>query len=239
MQRRIGIKEVAMVSLILAIVNKTYISMADGTEKCYLVRELRLVDAYNISNIELKALKKRYEDRCLNLEEIKELVRYVNNLYAERGYITSRAYLPEQDLSSERLIIQVREGLLEGIEYEQAKIRTSNLPIKQGKIISLRDIEQSIDILNKGNAAVKLHLKPGSEEGKTIIVMDYEKSKKLSFTTGIDNSGNKNKGIYQSFSNISFSNVFGYLPSLKSRVKNLFLQNLLWFTLHKISYSLT
>ena len=39
-----------------------------------------------------------------------------DRFYIDRGYVTSRAYLPQQDLSSGELRVIVVEGRLEGLD---------------------------------------------------------------------------------------------------------------------------
>ncbi|MDE8756047.1 POTRA domain-containing protein [Pectobacterium polaris] len=44
-------------------------------------------------------LNKDYINRCLNVNDINQLIHDVSNWYIERDYITSRAFIAEQDLS--------------------------------------------------------------------------------------------------------------------------------------------
>ncbi|MDN3719644.1 POTRA domain-containing protein [Roseibium salinum] len=60
-------------------------------------------------------------DKCFALEQIFGLVRDTTNLYVDAGYVTSRAYLPEQDLSTGTLRIQVVEGRIEQVQLRQKR----------------------------------------------------------------------------------------------------------------------
>lgn len=75
----------------------------------------------------------------------------VSDWYISRGYITSRAFLTEQDLSSGVLTLTVLEGRLQQIRLEGVPQRTlaMTFPGLEGKILNLRDIEQGMEQLNR------------------------------------------------------------------------------------------
>jgi len=52
----------------------------------------------------------------LGASGIDNLLKTITGHYLNRGYVTSRAYLPEQDLTSGILQIIVIEGRLQGFE---------------------------------------------------------------------------------------------------------------------------
>ncbi|MGX4731392.1 POTRA domain-containing protein, partial [Pseudomonas corrugata] len=74
--------------------------------------------------------------------------------YIEKGLVTSRAYLPQQDLSSGHLQVLVVEGRLEGLKgAENSQLSARELamafPGKTGDLVNLREIEQMVDQLNR------------------------------------------------------------------------------------------
>lgn len=152
----------------------------------------------------------KFKERCLNGSDIQDLVRELTNYYVSYGYITSRVTLPEQDLMNKELIIDVKEGYIESIDVKSYKKPSPFLAIKKGQILSLRDMEQTVDQYNRGHAKdIKISLKPGTEPGATRVVIEDEPDKKWHLTSGIDNSGTKNKDNFQTFNNLTFGNVFG------------------------------
>jgi len=184
---------------------------AEGEEKCFIIENLEIRGAYQLSNMQINKFKKQYKNKCLTVNDIKTLTRVITNLYIDEGYITSRVYIPEQNLTEKKLIIQVQEGTIEDIEYtDGTSLKRSGLPIKKNQILNLRDIEQGIDHFNmlKSNNA-NIYLKPGDKPGSSIVVIDNKPSKKWHLSTGIDNNGTKTKGTNQSFTNFSFENLFG------------------------------
>ncbi len=54
--------------------------------------------------------------QCLTASDLNRLLSDITHAYLKRGYVTTRAYLPPQDLQDGVLQIQVIEGRLESID---------------------------------------------------------------------------------------------------------------------------
>jgi hemolysin activation/secretion protein len=66
---------------------------------------------------EIAQLVKRYENKQITFDDLIELRSQITQLYIDKGYINSAAFLPNnQNLSDGNVEIQVVEGELEGIE---------------------------------------------------------------------------------------------------------------------------
>lgn len=61
---------------------------------------------------------------CLDMARLTQVTNAVSDWYISRGYITSRAFLTEQDLSSGVLHLTVLEGRLQQIRLEGVPQRT-------------------------------------------------------------------------------------------------------------------
>ncbi|MEF2070019.1 POTRA domain-containing protein, partial [Pseudomonas aeruginosa] len=57
-----------------------------------------------------------YQGRCLGVGQLNALHKADTDHNLDRGYVTPRAYLPQQDLASGTLRIIVVEGRLEGLD---------------------------------------------------------------------------------------------------------------------------
>ena len=86
---------------------------------CFLISSIALSGAEHLPAQAERELTESYLQRCLSLGQIQTLVKQVSDWYISRGYITSRAFLTEQDLSHGQLRLQVLEGKLEDIEIEK------------------------------------------------------------------------------------------------------------------------
>ncbi|MES9874027.1 MAG: POTRA domain-containing protein, partial [Candidatus Sedimenticola sp. 6PFRAG7] len=80
---------------------------------CFDIKEIEFDGATLLPNDEAVRIQAPYLARCVDLESINQLIRKVTDWYLESGYITSRAYVTAQDLSSGSLAITVIEGSVE------------------------------------------------------------------------------------------------------------------------------
>ncbi len=91
------------------------------TGPCFPIHDIAFIEGTLLGHRDQARLRARYINRCLNVNDINQLIHDVSNWYIARGFITSRAYLREQDLSSGRLQIILLEGRIEAITLKEEK----------------------------------------------------------------------------------------------------------------------
>jgi len=84
--------------------------------RCFEVQKINLQGATHISVSKQNQLLKPFVGQCLGASGIDTLLKTITSHYLNQGYVTSRAYLPEQDLTSGTLQAMVIEGRLQGFE---------------------------------------------------------------------------------------------------------------------------
>ncbi len=118
--------------------------------RCFPIKTIDLQGADSLSSGERERLLKPYIGQCLGVPQLNELLKVITDLYIEKGLVTSRAYLPQQDLSSGNLKVLVVEGKLEGLKgaegsgISERELKMS-FPGRQGDLLNLREIEQMVD----------------------------------------------------------------------------------------------
>ncbi|WP_374144836.1 ShlB/FhaC/HecB family hemolysin secretion/activation protein [Vibrio sp. NTOU-M3] len=182
-------------------------------EQCFNVREL-VFSGNTIYSDEELAQAIHFQPTCLGLAEINEYLRVISNLYMQAGYVTSRAFLVPQDLSSGRLEIVILEGELEQLllNGEESSALKLAFPFMVGSILNLRDIEQGLDQINRlsrYNAQIKLL--PGTEQGKSTVDIRTHEDLFMTLSTGINNGGQKSTGEEQLSLNLGLENVLRIL----------------------------
>lgn len=183
---------------------------------CIDVQRVVLTGTTLFKSSTYKKVTGRYAERCLYIAEINALAEEISNLYIERGYITSRAYIPPQDLSNGILELQVIEGVLEKIKYETEQGPGNPLEIRaafpnlEGSFFNLRDVEQGMDQMNRlASNNVRLELMPGENNGGSVVFIQNEKSKPWHVRTGVDNTGTESTGEVQGFVELDYDNILG------------------------------
>src|SRR5699024_9704331 len=87
----------------------------DLNAKCIDIKEIELINDSVIFPKEILEITNHYKEQCLSIVAIKNITKEITNYYIKQGYITSQAFIPEQDLSNYILRIQVIEGRIESI----------------------------------------------------------------------------------------------------------------------------
>jgi hemolysin activation/secretion protein len=156
-----------------------------------------------------------YLGRCLNVNDIEQLMEDVTAHYVEDGYIAARVYLGKQDLSSGVLEMTVIEGVLEGLRIEddgKKSISQPNaFPGMVGKPLNLRDIEQGLDQINRlASNDASMEIEPGKGPGGSVLVMSNEPEKPWHVHAGVDNFGSASTGRNQFSASLTYDNPLGF-----------------------------
>jgi hemolysin activation/secretion protein len=153
--------------------------------------------------------------RCLGSLGVTLLIQRVQQALVEQGYITSHVHVPEQDLNSGELVLQVNEGRVARIRAESGDETKSSLPhlvwaVREGRILNLRDIEQSSDNLQRlPSIQSKIQIEPGEEPGTSNLVVGMQANRPLRLGVSMDDGGMKTTGKLQGNATLSWDNPLG------------------------------
>ena len=203
--------------------------------QCFPINQLVLTDyqaeAENSSASSLKliqpsrfswALKSVYAERdfalpaCIGSEGINVLLRRIQNRLIDLGYVTTRVVVEPQDLRSGMLVLTVIPGKVGRIQLQdQSAIPFATrgtlwfaMPMAQGDILNIRNIEQGLENLKRvPSADANMELVPTDAVGETDVVIAYKQSLPFHLTLGLDDSGSKSTGRLQGSATFSWDNV--------------------------------
>lgn len=170
---------------------------------CRQIHEIRIQGAASLSSYERERIVRRFKLRCLTADRIQLLLSDLTNAYISAGMITTRAYLPPQDLSDGTLDILVLEGVVEKILFDDGDSNSMSvnnvLPFVEGKTLNLRDFEQGIEQINrlKSNNA-RMAIQPGSRPGTSHVVIKNDPKRAWFLEFASDNEGSESTGKVQS-----------------------------------------
>ncbi|WP_417792810.1 ShlB/FhaC/HecB family hemolysin secretion/activation protein [Terasakiella pusilla] len=170
---------------------------------CFQADKIILNGVTLLSSGEQADLLEPYVGNCITLKQVDDLLRAITNLYNKKGYVTSRGFVPSQDISDGSLELNIVEGFVQGYELHDDKSRKAwrlqtAFPFTVEHPLNLRDIEQGLDQINrlKSNNAT-MTLEPGSSQGATLVKIENKNSKSWHVSTGYNNSGQTATGIQQ------------------------------------------
>ena len=122
-----------------------------------------------------------------NYGDIQKALEAVENAYRSRGYGTVNVYVPEQELTSGAVRIEVTEAVLGKINvtgnkfFDTANVRASLPLLVEGKVPNLRDMSESVQLVNENPAKqVDVTLGVAADPNKvdaTVNVSDSNPSK--------------------------------------------------------------
>jgi hemolysin activation/secretion protein len=179
---------------------------------CFNIHKIYINNATLLSDKKQHEITQYHLNQCVGMNSIAEITRQISDWYIHQGYITSRAFITEQDLSQGELHISVLEGRLEKITLEGMSATQLRMafPGMEGGILNLRDIEQGMEQINRlRNEPVQIEILPGKESGYSIVNLTATPESPLSASLSFDNSGQKSTGTGQLSGSLTAGNVLG------------------------------
>ena len=171
---------------------------------------------------EIKSIIEEYTQENLKIEQLQEIINKINTLYLQKGYVTARAFLPEQDIENETIKIQLVEGKVGNINIENNKwTRTSfirkRIKLQEGQLFNIETLETNIVNLNRYNEGLNVNgtLEPGKEElGTTDITLKTEEKLPFHITALMDNTGRNTIGQYRGGLMLQDDSLLGFRDKL-------------------------
>lgn len=183
--------------------------------KCQFIHTIDIADAARLANAVREQIGRQYADRCLGVDEISEILGLITRNYIEQGHVTTRAYLPAQDLHSGVLKIVVVEGRIGVFRIEDGEANSVSVanafPGLLGGVLDLRDLEQGMEQINRlqSNDA-RLDIEPGESAGESVVVVRNRPAFPAHLYTSYDNQGATSTGRHQAAATVSFDGLAGF-----------------------------
>lgn len=181
---------------------------------CQNIDTILVIDAPFFSTDALKKLNRDFSGKCLGVKDIEAVLATVTRFYIEKGYVTTRAYLPEQDLRTHRLTIKVVLGVVGKITVDDGNKNSVStvtiFPNAIGKALNLRDFEQGIDQINRlASNNAQMDIVPGATPGESVVVIKNTPTFPAHLLVTYDNQGSAGTGANQAAATVSLDNLLG------------------------------
>lgn len=171
-----------------------------GTKGVY-VNSIEVSPSEILSRDEINGVIGKYVGKNVFMSDIQEAIDGINKLYAEKGYVTARAYLPEQTVSNGNIKIELIESKIGKVTVTNNRYTTSNyilnrMPEKSGQLFDIVDLEKDVLDFNRYHDGVNLtaNLKAGEEPGTTDIQLTAQETFPLHIIGMMDNAGRYSTG---------------------------------------------
>ena len=121
----------------------------------------------------------------------------ITDAYRQKGFVTSRAYLPPQKIDQGVLLIKVIEGLTGKIEVKGSRhFKTSllrrKIALKEGDLLNFNILRKGLNEINDHpDRTARAVLVPGTDSGTTDIVIEVKERLPVHIGFGWDNLGSQ------------------------------------------------
>ena len=169
-----------------------------------------------ISSDEIKAIVVNYEGKELSMERLRQLTDLLTQLYVSRGYLTSGAFLPQQDISNGVIKVRIVEGRLEKINIEGLKHLNESYIISiftdyQSQPLNINTLEEKLRLIQQNSSIenIQAELIKGTTQDKSVLLLEIEEATQLNAKLSFDNYRSPNVGEFQGTVQTSYQNLVG------------------------------
>ncbi|MEM9486251.1 MAG: ShlB/FhaC/HecB family hemolysin secretion/activation protein [Cyanobacteria bacterium P01_F01_bin.116] len=169
-------------------------ALATTAELSFLANEIVVV-GNTVLQSEIDQQVACYEGQEIRLSDLFNLRSRITKLYLEAGYITSGAFVPNnQELTAGVVQIQVIEGEIEDLQINGlTRLRQSYVRNQLTRAISTplnqRNLEEGLQLLQIDPALERINaeLTAGNGPGKSLLILDLQEADTFTLSLGTDN----------------------------------------------------
>ncbi|WP_029043835.1 ShlB/FhaC/HecB family hemolysin secretion/activation protein [Cupriavidus sp. WS] len=206
------------------------------TSATFEIRRIQVRGNTVLSEAEVDAITAPFLGHALGTNRINLLLRRFTEAFVARGYITTRAYLGEQNLASGVLVVTVVTGTVESVQLNGRVIRPGGgglFDTVGGGLLTdagtawqfpapddtlrLPDLEQGVDQINRlRRNQAELQILPGQTPGSSVVALTNQTGDRFRFNAGVDNYGSRSTGIARTRLGIDADNALGFQESVSA-----------------------
>ena len=199
------------------------------TEVRVAVKKFRITGATLVPEEVLQKALEPFTLRILNFTQLQQAADALTQAYRERGFIASRAFLPQQTLSPKSELSEIEIVLLEGrygrIRLENAsrvpdKLILDRLGLKLGEPVALSKIERNLLLIEDlpGAHVVSSVFTPGDRLGESEYILAVESEPRANGTVSADNYGVRTTGTNRVGLDLVVQNPSGHADQINANV---------------------
>ena len=191
------------------------------------VQKFDVVGSTVFSPEELAKVTAEFTNRPITLTELFQARDQITELYLNKGYITSGAYIPPQAINSGVIKIQVLEGKLEDIQisgtrrlnpnYVRSRLAlATSVPLNRDKLLEALQLLQLNPLIENLSAELSAGLSPGTN----LLEVQVREAKSFSSEVALDNGRSPSVGSFRRRLQLKEANLLGVGDSLSLAYAN-------------------
>ena len=154
---------------------ETGVPAQPGTVRVF-VRDVHVIGSTAFSDAEIAEVTAPFKNRTLLTEDLERLRLALTLLYINKGYLTSGAIIPDQDVMSGVITVQIIEGTLTRIDVEGNRWFSSSylrdrLSLGIRTPVTLDPLQEQLQLLQQERRIerVNAELRPGDQRGDSLL----------------------------------------------------------------------
>jgi len=190
------------------------------------VESFRIEGGSVFSTEELEQLTAPYVGRLVNSEELLRVRDAITDHYVERGYLTSGALIPDQDVSDGVVTIQIVEGVLADVEVVgTSRFRPGYFSVRLRRAgrapLNVNRIEEQLQLFQRDVRVkhVRAQLNPGARRGESLLTLEVEENRFYGLDVAFANDSSPGIGSYTGHIEPRISNLIGYGDEWSSSIQ--------------------
>lgn len=169
----------------------------------FRINEIVVDKSEALQEQEINSITQDYINKEIVLQDLYKVVNKINDLYATKGYLTCRAFLPPQTIKDGVVHIQLVEGksgnvYVDGNNSTNESYITDRIGIERGNLANINDLNEDLLLFN-GSNDIQLHITmhAGKEPGTTDYVISVAEPQKSLVNLYVDNAGSESSGEWR------------------------------------------
>jgi len=154
---------------------ETGVPTQPGTVRVF-VRDVHVIGNTVFSDKEIAEVTAPFTNRTLLTEDLERLRLALTLLYINKGYLTSGAIIPDQDVASGVITVQIIEGKLTRIDVEgnrwfRSSYLSDRLSLGSRTPVTLDPLQEQLQLLQQDRRIerVNAELRPGDQRGDSVL----------------------------------------------------------------------
>jgi len=182
-----------------------------------VVDQFNFVGSTVFSEEELNEATAEFLDKPITFSQLLQAANQVTELYLEKGYITSGAYIPSQAIQSGEITIQVVEGRLEEIDVTILEGQLNSdyvrdrIAIATSQPLNINRLQEALQLLqfNPLIESLSAELSAGTQPGTNSLAVQVVGAKTFSASLDLNNNRNPSIGSFERGIKLSDANLLG------------------------------
>ncbi|MDD5680211.1 MAG: ShlB/FhaC/HecB family hemolysin secretion/activation protein [Candidatus Omnitrophica bacterium] len=181
----------------------------------FILKEIRITGTTIFKPEDFRPIYEPYLNKTVSFKDLEVIMENIKAKYKEKGYLTTTAYIPEQEVKDGKIEIRVLEGRLGEVKVEENKwfaaaVVKRYIHAKKGAPLNILKLQKDLLRLNQNpDLEIKAILSKGQEVGTSDIIVKVADKFPYHVGASVDNLGTRLVGRYRTSISFRSTNLTG------------------------------